>query len=122
MAKVSGGQGTRAQATRDRIPRGGSQREILHDSAFARLQAKHETMPVIERGKGIIMAQQRCGPEEAFALLRQASQHTNVKLYVLAAQMVGQIASGDNDGNVIPIKLGARRYLRSGTQARPPAG
>jgi hypothetical protein len=100
----------RARATRDHIRRGRSQWEILHDSAFARLQAQLATMPVIEQAKGIIMAQQRCGPEEAFDLLRQASQHTNVKVHELAAQIVQAIASSNDDGNVTPISLGAMRY------------
>ena len=108
----------RAQATRDEILRGRSQREMLHDSAFARLQAKHETMAVIEQAKGIIMVQQGCGPAEAFDLLRRASQRTNVKVHVLATQIVEHVASGNN---VIPISLGAARYLRSETRARPPA-
>ena len=112
----------RARATRAQILRGRSQREILHDSAFARLQARHESMPVIEQAKGIIMAQQRCGPQEAFDLLRRSSQRTNIKVHVLAAQIVGHIASGKYGENVTPIALGATRYLRPGTQARPPAG
>jgi len=47
---------------------------------------------VIEQAKGIVMAQQRCGPDEAFDLLRRASQRKNVKVSVLAAQIVEQIA------------------------------
>jgi len=83
----------RLQATLDQIRKGRPQREILHSSAFARLQAKLDTMPVIEQAKGVLMAQHRCGPEEAFDLLRRASQRANVKLAVLAAQIVEQIAS-----------------------------
>ena len=45
-------------------------------------------MPVIEQAKGILMAQQRCGPDEAFDLLRQASQRFNVPVRVLAARLV----------------------------------
>ena len=60
----------------------------MHDSAYARLQARLGTMPVIEQAKGIIMAQHGCAPEEAFALLRQVSQRANVKVHVLAAQIV----------------------------------
>jgi len=100
----------RARATRAQILRGRSRREVLHDSAFARLQAKHKTMPVIEQAKGILMGLQRCGPREAFDLLRQASQRTNIKVHVLAAQIVEHIASDDD--NVTPIALGATRYLR----------
>lgn len=76
-------------------------------------------MAVIEQAKGIVMAQRGCGPDEAFDLLRQISQHTNVKLHVLAARIVEQIAASSNSGTVTPIPLGARRYVRSGTRARP---
>jgi hypothetical protein len=102
----------RARATRDQIRRGRAQREILHDSAFARLQAKMGTMPVIEQAKGIIMAQRGCGPEEAFDLLRQASQRSNIKVHQLAEQLVKAIASSNNGGNVTPLTRGARWDLR----------
>jgi len=67
-------------------------------------------MPVIEQAKGIVMAQQRCGPEEAFDVLRRASQRTNVKLHVLAEQIVKVIASGEDASNVTPMQAGAKRY------------
>ena len=78
----------RVQATLDRVGKGRPQRELLHDSAFARLQARLETMPVIEQAKGIVMARNGCGPEEAFDLLRRASQRANIKVRVLAEQIV----------------------------------
>jgi hypothetical protein len=81
------------QLTLDQVKKGRPQREILHSSAFARLQARLETMPVIEQAKGILMAQHRCGPDEAFDLLRRASQRANVKISVLAARLVEQVAS-----------------------------
>ena len=102
----------RARATRDQIRRGRSRREVLHDSAFARLQARMGTLPEIEQAKGVIMAQQGCGPEEAFDLLRRASQRANVKVHVLAAQIVRHVASGGNGGKVTPIALGATKHLR----------
>src|SRR5215469_10255303 len=83
----------RLQVTLDHVRNGRPRREVLHDSAFARLQAQLETMPVIEQAKGILMAQYRCRPEEAFDLLRRASQRANVKVSVLAEQIVEQIAS-----------------------------
>src|SRR5215831_6410167 len=43
--------------------------------------------PVIEQAKGILMAQRGCGPEEAFDLLRRASQRFNVPVRVLAARL-----------------------------------
>lgn len=79
-------------------------------------------MPEIEQVKGIIMAQQRCGPEEAFGVLRQASQRTNVRVSVLAAQIVTAVVGGNESGNVTPISVGARKYLRSGTRAQPSPG
>lgn len=106
----------RLQATMNRIRSGQPQRDILHRSAFARLQARLDTMPVIEQAKGIMMARHRCGPEEAFDLLRRASQSANVKLSVLAARIVEQIASHEPrpaDGRPRPMSGGeARRALR----------
>jgi len=45
-------------------------------------------MPVIEQAKGILMAQHDCGPDEAFDLLRRASQRFNIPVRVLAARLV----------------------------------
>jgi len=88
----------------------------LHRSAYARLKARQETLAVIEQAKGMIMAQQRCGPDEAFTLLRRVSQRTNIKLHVLAAQIVEHIACADNYDNVTPISLGAKRQRRPETR------
>ena len=107
----------RARETRDRARRGRSQREILRDSAFARLQARMGTMPVIEQAKGIVMGQRECGPEQAFELLRKVSQRSNVKLHVLAERIVEQVASS-NASKVTPISLGATRPRRSRTRRR----
>lgn len=48
----------------------------------------------IEQAKGVLMATQRCGPEEAFGLLRQASQHRNVKLSEVARQILANARAG----------------------------
>jgi hypothetical protein len=105
----------RAQATRTQIREGRSQREVMHDSAYARLQARLGTMAVIEQAKGIIMAQQGCTPEEAFALLRQVSQRVNIKVHVLAAQIVAHVTPppAQDRGNFTAISLGAVRHARS---------
>src|SRR5262245_7689766 len=42
------------------------------------------TTAVIEQAKGIMMAQQGCGPEQAFDLLRHASQRANLKVHLMA--------------------------------------
>ncbi|MBV9092793.1 MAG: ANTAR domain-containing protein [Streptosporangiaceae bacterium] len=109
----------RLQATIDRAQHDRSQREILHDSAFARLQARLDSMPVIEQAKGILMAEHRCGPDEAFDLLRRASQRANVKVSVLAAQIVEQIASPGSADSAQRARS-ADRMPRPPRVARPP--
>lgn len=89
---------SRLQTTTDIISEGRPRREMLYHSAFARLQAKLDTMPVVEQAKGILMAQERCGPEEAFDLLRRASQRANVKVTVLATQIVARQAAQRPNG------------------------
>jgi len=84
------------QTTIDKVRNGRPQREKLRDSAFARLHARMDTMPVIEQAKGILMAQYRCRPEEAFEILRRASQSANVKISVLAARIVDQVSAPES--------------------------
>ena len=69
---------------------------MLHDSAFARLAARLESQPVIEQAKGILIARVGCTPEEAFGLLRTASQRTNVPIRDLARDIVGRTASTEH--------------------------
>ena len=96
----------RLAATIEKIEKGRSRREILHDSAFARLQARLDSMPVVEQAKGILMAQHRCGPDEAFDLLRRASQRANIKVSVLAARIVEQVAAPESPGLAGPSQSG----------------
>jgi hypothetical protein len=81
-----------ARAIHAQVREGRSQREILHDSAYARLQARMESMPVIEQAKGIMMAECGWTAEQAFDALRQASQRENVKVRELAARIVARTA------------------------------
>ena len=97
------------QAIAEWIETGRPQREVLRDSAMTRLRAQLESLPVIEQAKGILMAQQRCGPEEAFDLLRRASQRANVKVHVLAAQIVAHVASPPAETSAEPTRPAARR-------------
>jgi two-component system, response regulator / RNA-binding antiterminator len=78
----------RLRSTRSSLASGRSRREQLHESAYARLHAQLETMPVIEQAKGILIAQTGCSPDEAFTMLRQASQRSNVRVSELAAGIV----------------------------------
>lgn len=64
------------------------------------------------------MARQRCGPEEAFDLLRWASRRASVRVHVLAAQLVEHVASKDG-GTVTPISLGAILGLREARGSLP---
>jgi hypothetical protein len=99
----------RLQVTLEQVRNGRSRRQVLHTSAFARLQARLDTLPVIEQAKGIVIAQRQCGPEEAFDLLRRASQSANVKVSVLAARIVEQAAAGDSQPSADRVNGGARR-------------
>src|SRR5262252_8497614 len=64
----------------------------LRYSAYARLQARLASMPVIEQAKGIIMAQCGWPEDQAIDALRRASQRHNIKVRDLAAQVVAQTA------------------------------
>lgn len=50
----------------------------------------------IDQAKGILIAQQGCGPDEAFDLLRKVSQNRNVKLRDLAVEIVTNASGRKN--------------------------
>jgi AmiR/NasT family two-component response regulator len=52
------------------------------------LRATLETRPVIDVAKGILVARQHCTPDEAFAMLTEASQNSNRKLRDVAQAIV----------------------------------
>ena len=97
------------QAIAEWIETGRPQREVLRESAVARLRAQLESLPVIEQAKGILMARHRCGPDEAFGLLRRASQRANIKVHVLAAQIVADVASPPAETTPQPSQRAASR-------------
>jgi len=96
---------SRLQGIRQQIRAGRSRREQLYHSSYARLEARLETMPVIEQAKGILMAQTGCGPEQAFNMLRRASQRSNVKVRDLATEIVCRAEAGAQNG----ARSGGRR-------------
>jgi hypothetical protein len=102
---------SRLEATADIFRTRHPRRATLYYSAHARLQARLDTMPVIEQAKGILMAHQRCGPDEAFDLLRLASQRANVKVHVLAQQIVARLGSQKPEGDARPQPLADRAHL-----------
>lgn len=75
-------------AARRRRAKLANRRDLLRKSEFLRLAARVQTMPVIEQAKGIVMYQSRCGEDQAFDLLRRASQRSNIPVRELAAQIV----------------------------------
>jgi transcriptional regulator with GAF, ATPase, and Fis domain len=63
----------------------------LYDSAYRLTQQLQEALTsraVIDQAKGILMGQSGVGAEEAFNMLRSASQSENRKLRDLAEEMV----------------------------------
>ena len=58
----------------------------------AQMREAMESRSVIDQAIGIVMAQNRCDASTAFAVLRTASQNRNVKLRVVAADIVGSLA------------------------------
>jgi hypothetical protein len=96
-----------AEQVRLRVTR----KELLGRSEFARVWARMETRPVIERAKGIVMTQYGCGPEAAFDLLRRVSQRSNVPVRELAARIV--LAAGDSRAGLAPGRRASRGKLRT---------
>jgi ANTAR domain len=64
----------------------------LRYSAYARMQARLASMPVIEQAKGIIMARYGWPEDQAFDALRRASQRQNIKVRDLATIIVAGAA------------------------------
>ncbi len=77
----------------DQFQEGRPQQERLRESVLARVQARLDSMPVIEQAKGVLMAQQGAGPTRCSTCCAWASQRANVKVSVLAAQIIGQFTS-----------------------------
>lgn len=59
-----------------------------------------ESRGVIDQAKGVIIAENRCTPDEAFAILRTASQNRNVKIRDLAAEVVSRASGAHHPADV----------------------
>ncbi|MEV5598560.1 ANTAR domain-containing protein [Streptomyces sp. NPDC052496] len=74
----------------------------------ARLRQALERRPVIDQARGVLMATESCTAEQAWDILRQTSQHTNVKVSEVAGEVVagatGPVAPG-------PVRTGLRAAL-----------
>jgi transcriptional regulator with GAF, ATPase, and Fis domain len=60
-------------------------------SENANLRVALSSRTVIDQAIGVLMAQQQCSTEDAFAILRKASQGRNIKLRDVAAQIVASV-------------------------------
>ena len=91
----------------------------LRYSAYARLQARMASMPVIEQAKGILMAQYGWPEDQAFDALRRVSQRENIKVRDLAAGIVARAASAQ----ARPAGAASNAPVRAGEppQANPPS-
>jgi GAF domain-containing protein len=67
-------------------------RLVSYAALTEQLRASLASRAVIDQAVGIIMAQQRCSQDAAFARLRSASQHRNVKLREVAREIVAGIS------------------------------
>ena len=58
------------------------------------LRTALDSRAVIEQAKGVLMRDHQCDAEEAFEMLKHASQHTNRKLRDVAATIVNDAVNG----------------------------
>ena len=61
------------------------------------LQQAMESRAAIEQAKGILMAAQRCSPQQAFDILVRASQNRNRKLRAIAMEIVERYDGGRHE-------------------------
>jgi GAF domain-containing protein len=67
-------------------------RQARQDQVSTQLEQALASRTTIDQAIGILMAQQRCTADEAFALLRAHSQRNNRKIRDIAADMIVRVA------------------------------
>ncbi|MYR84814.1 ANTAR domain-containing protein [Streptomyces sp. SID685] len=82
---------------------------------IAQLRQALDSRPVIDQARGVLMAAHGCTPDQAWEILREASQHSNTKLHRIAAAVT---ASATPDGPPPPEPL--RRALRTAAAHHAP--
>ncbi|MFH8340685.1 ANTAR domain-containing response regulator [Streptomyces sp. AM6-12] len=82
---------------------------------IAQLRHALDSRPVIDQARGVLMAAHGCTPDQAWEILREASQHSNTKLHRIAAAIT---ASATPDGPPPPEPL--RRALRTAAAHHAP--
>ncbi|MBF6192372.1 ANTAR domain-containing protein [Nocardia sp. NPDC019323] len=66
---------------------------------------------VIEQAKGMLMLVYGIGEQQAFALLRSCSQHTNVRLRELAGRILTELPTAGGQAPKAPIRVELNRIL-----------
>jgi GAF domain-containing protein len=72
----------------------------IHDRTVSLVSQLNEAMTsrsVIDMARGILMATTGCNADEAFELLRAQSQHENIKVRDIAAQIVRNTVNSRDD-------------------------
>lgn len=65
----------------------------------AHLHTAMGTRRIIDQAIGIVMAQNRCAADEAFDVLRRASMNRNLKISLLAVEMIRNVTGADPDAD-----------------------
>ncbi|WP_442939630.1 ANTAR domain-containing protein [Nocardia sp. CY41] len=66
---------------------------------------------VIEQAKGMLMLVYGIGEQQAFALLRSCSQHTNVRLRELAGRILTELPTAGGQAATAPLRVDLNRIL-----------
>jgi hypothetical protein len=74
----------------------------LRHSEVERLKARLASQGPIEQAKGILMAREGCDPDQAFDILRRASQRTNTPVRDLARRIAAAASRADDPQTVGP--------------------
>jgi GAF domain-containing protein len=83
-------------------------RHASHASLIEQLRSSLSSRTVIDQALGIIMARERCTQARAFAILRSASQNSNVKLRDIASAVVTSV-TGEPPQPAPPFEEGRLR-------------
>ncbi len=68
-----------------------AKRLASHEALIQQLRSSLTSRTIIDQALGIIMAREHCTQSRAFAILRAASQNSNVKLRDIASAIVTSV-------------------------------
>lgn len=81
------------------------QRARLQDEVRDAVHEFRARAAVIEQAKGILMQHHGISDDEAFAMLREHSQQTNVKVHTVAEQMIRHVVVRDSTAPLLTVPL-----------------